>query len=345
MQRPVIIHAVTKKGKGYSFAEQHPEDFHGVSGFDIKTGTLKKRAAKTNSEVFGETVLRLARSDKRINAITAAMTDGLGLKAFAKELPDRFFDVAIAEQHALTMAAGLAVGGMRPVVAIYSSFLQRAYDQVLHDICLQKLPVVIAVDRAGLVGEDGATHQGIYDIAYLSAMPGMRLYSPATMEELEEMTALALSRDEPCAIRYGRMPLLSEPLKNAVEFGKWEVLRPAAKITVIATGAMVEIAQNALNALGDDTGLINARFINPMDEEALEMLAQKAQYVLTIEDGIADLGLGSRVEQRLGKQGVQVHRLGVPNRPIAHATLAQQREACGLSEERIIDTVRGLKRL
>ncbi len=338
MQRPVIIHAITKKGKGYSFAEEKPELFHGVPGFDIASGEVKKQTQKSNSEVFGETILSLAHRDLRINVITAAMTSGLGLKTFAGELPDRFFDVAIAEQHALTMAAGMAAEGMRPVVAIYSTFLQRAYDQVLHDICLQNLPVVLAVDRAGLVGEDGATHQGIYDIAYLLATPGMRLYSPASKEELVQMVELALSRDEPCAIRYGKTPLMSEPLKSAVEFGKWEIVEPIRSVTIVATGAMVEIARHAARACGD-VGLLNARFIEPMDDEALDLLAREAQDVITIEDGVADLGLGARITMRLNGSGVRVHRLGVPNKPILQASVTQQRELCGLSEEQIVYTI------
>ncbi len=342
MHRPVIIHAITEKGKGYSFAENNPELFHGVPGFDIASGEVKKRAQKSNSEVFGETILALARKDERINVITAAMTAGLGLKAFAKELPDRFFDVAIAEQHALTMAAGMAAEGVRPVVAIYSTFLQRAYDQVLHDICLQNLPVVLAVDRAGLVGEDGATHQGIYDIAYLLATPGMRLYSPASIQELEQMISLALSREEPCAIRYGKTPLMNKPLRTAVEFGKWEIVEPIRKITVVATGAMVEIALHAARACGD-VGLVNARFIEPMDDEVLDILAREAQDVITIEDGVANLGLGARITLRLNEHGVRVHRLGVPNQPITQASVAQQREQCGLTEEQIVYTICGLK--
>ncbi len=329
MECPVLVHAVTQKGKGYHFSEDDPERFHGISPFSVDTGAVENCVRKSNSDVFGDTMLRIAATDGRVAAITAAMPLGTGLAGFAACFPNRFFDVGIAEEHAVTMAAGMASGGMRPVVAIYSTFLQRAYDQILHDVCLQNLPVVFAVDRAGLVGDDGETHQGVYDIAYLSAVPNMKLYSPATQQELVHMLYMAIDRGEPAAIRYPRGHLMQAVSANHVTFGKWEELLPIAECTVVATGVMVAEALPIARELG--AGLVNARFLNPMDDEMLNTLSQKTKRIVTVEDGV--VSFGKNVALRLHAQSVTC--LGVPNRPIPQASVARQRVLCGISPEDI----------
>lgn len=329
----VLIHVITKKGAGYTFAEQDPEKFHGISKFDISTGGTEPGIKKSNSAVFGETLCRLAADDPEIVAVTAAMPAGTGLTAFAKQYPKRFFDVGIAEEHALTMAAGMAAGGLHPVVALYSTFLQRGYDQLLHDICLQKLPVIIGVDRAGLVGDDGETHQGVYDVSFLSAMPGMQIYSPSTQQELSAMLALAVSRQEPAAVRYSRGSLMEAPLETPVEFGKWEIIRPIAKTTIVATGSMVEQARSVAEDCG--AGLVNARFLSPMDDRVLSQLRENCRHIITIEDSVVHFG----DQVALAVAPVRVTRMGVPNRPIVQASVAQQRAACGISREDLVRAV------
>ena len=288
LQVPVLVHCVTQKGKGYAFSERNPEKFHGVAPFSIDTGDIESALKKSNSSVFGDAMLALAQKDPNIVAISAAMPIGTGLTEFAGRFPERFFDVGIAEEHALTMAAGMAAGGVKPVVAIYSTFLQRGYDQILHDICLQKLPVVLAVDRAGLVGDDGETHQGVYDMAFLSTMPNMTIYSPATQQELVHMLELAISRGEPAAVRYPRGSLMQAVSAQPVEKGVWEILEPIAEKTVIATGAMVAVAIPVCRKLG--AGLVNARTIQPMDGAMLDLIKQTAKKVVVMEEGVDCLG-------------------------------------------------------
>lgn len=335
MRLPVIIHCVTQKGKGYTFSEQNPEKFHGVAPFCADTGAVESVVKKTNSAVFGDALVRMAQQDKRIVAVTAAMPGGTGLTGFQKAYPERFFDVGICEQHALTMAAGMAEEGMRPVVAMYSTFLQRGFDQVLHDICLMKLPVVIAVDRAGLVGEDGETHQGVYDAAFLSMMPNMTVYSPATQQELVHMLTLAIANGEPAAIRYNRGSLMQMVSAVPVEKGKWEMLEPLQECTVIATGDMVEPAMSVAKDLG--TGLVNARTVKPMDEEMLAEIAHASWRVVVVEDGVDCLGKNVAV----ALPDCTVVRLHVPDRPIQQGKIDQQRIACGLSEADIRQAVLG----
>lgn len=277
--------------------------------------------------MFGEALLRTAEKDERIVAVCAAMPSGTGLSAFAERMPARFFDVGIAEQHAVTMAAGMAAEGLRPVVAVYSSFLQRAYDQLLHDVCLQHLPVVLAVDRAGLVGEDGETHQGIYDIAYLSAMPGMAIYSPATHQELVHMLDMALQRDEPAAIRYNRGSLMEAVGAEPLIFGRWETILPVSEVTVVATGCMVELALPIARETG--AGLLNARFLHELDAIALETLRAGARRVLVLEDGIASFGI--RMKAALSPLPVRV--FGVENQPVMQGTISQQRERFGMTAD------------
>ena len=335
MRIPVVVDCTTKKGKGYVYAEEDPVKFHGVNPFAVDTGDADAVVKKSNSAVFGDTLVALAERDPRIAAITAAMPNGTGLNPFAARFPERFFDVGIAEQHALTMAAGMAAEGMRPVVALYSTFLQRGFDQVLHDICLMKLPVVIAVDRAGLVGEDGETHQGVYDAAMLSMMPNMTVYSPASQQELVQMLALALTRDEPAAIRYNRGCLMHMVSLEPIAPGKWEDLEPVSETTVIATGSMVALALPVARACG--AGLVNARTIVPMDMDMLARLKSACKRVVVVEDGVDCLGkaVAAELSPRI------VVRMHVPDRPIAHATVSEQREECGLTEDALRRAITG----
>jgi 1-deoxy-D-xylulose-5-phosphate synthase len=329
--RPVIVHVKTVKGKGYLPAENNPEKFHGIGEFDPATGSEHDDNQKTNSSVFGDALARLARRDRLITAVTAAMREGTGLLPFSKEFPSRFFDVGIAEQHAVTMAAGMAISGLKPVVAVYSTFLQRAYDQLIHDVCLQKLHVVFAVDRAGLIGRDGETHQGAYDIAYLSHMPGMTVYSPASQTELEEMLEQALQLGSPAAIRYNRGLLPEKVSGSPVIYGKWDVIRPPRAVTVIAAGRFVETVLH-LNA---DIGLISARFIKPLDLELLGSLKHACKAVIVIEDGVVTGGLGSAVARYLCPSLIRVECMGLPDEPVPQGSIAEQDEFCELTEEYI----------
>ncbi len=331
MEEPVLLHVITRKGKGYGPAEQEPGRFHGIGPFDIATGKEPDNGTVSNSVTAGQTVCRLAEKDKDIAVITAAMSSGTGMEEFEKRFPDRFFDVGIAEQHAVTMAAGLACGGMKPVAAIYSSFLQRAYDQLLHDVALQKLPVVFAVDRAGLVGADGETHQGVYDIAYTLTMPNVDIYSPASKGELREMLAIAIDKGNPAVVRYGRgaLPEVDYP---AVEYGKWLEIKPVSKVTVIATGRMVETAKRA--AVGTDAGIVSARCIRPMDEDMLKRIGEEAHVIITVEDGLASGGMGSRIAERFSGS-IKVIRMGVADTPVQQASPMEQDILCGMDEDSI----------
>ncbi|HWQ06216.1 MAG TPA: 1-deoxy-D-xylulose-5-phosphate synthase [Feifaniaceae bacterium] len=325
MKVPVIVHCVTQKGKGYAFSERNPEKFHGVAPFSIDTGDIEPMLKKSNSSVFGGAMIELAEKDPKIVAVSAAMPIGTGLAEFATRFPDRFFDVGIAEEHALTMAAGMAAGGLKPVVAIYSTFLQRGYDQILHDICLQNLPVVLAIDRAGLVGEDGETHQGVYDASFLFDMPNITIYSPATQQELVHMLKLAVERGEPAAVRYPRGSLIQAVSSVPVERGKWEVIEPIAEKTVIATGAMVALAMPVARKLG--AGLVNARTFRPMDDELLETIQKTAKFVVVMEEGVDCLGLAVTA----AVAPVKVERMNVSCAPVTHASVSSQRERCGLT--------------
>lgn len=333
LRQPVVIHTVTQKGKGYSLAESSPDKFHGIGAFDPQTGYIRGKAACTNSDVLGMTLCDLAERDKRIVAITAAMPDGTGLTDFARRFPRRFFDVGIAEQHAVTLAAGMAAAGLRPVVAIYSTFLQRAYDQLLHDVALQGLPVVFAVDRAGLVGEDGETHQGVYDLAYLHTIPELDIYAPSSQEELAALLPMALAAGRPVAVRYPRGALTNRPLEGPMERGKWNILRPLRPVTLVAEGPMVERALLAVE--GRDVGVVDAWCIRPMDGDTIDEIKGRCKRILCLEDGLQTGGLGSRLCEALSGTGIQVARLGVGEAPVAQGTAAQQYAWCGLNVESI----------
>lgn len=327
MHVPVIVHCVTQKGKGYAYSERNPEKFHGIAPFSIDTGDVERHSRKSNSNVFGDAMIELADKDPHIVAVSAAMSIGTGLAEFEGRFPDRFFDVGIAEEHALTMAAGMAACGMKPVVAIYSTFLQRGYDQVLHDICLQKLPVILAVDRAGLVGDDGETHQGVYDAAFLSTMPNMTIYSPATQQEIVHMLSLAVERGEPAAIRYPRGSLMQAVSSVPVERGKWEILEPVAEQTIVAVGPMVSVAMPVARKYR--AGLINARSLRPMDEKLLDRLGREAKRVIVMEENVDCLGM--RIAAALSP--IPVVRMCVPDTPVMHACVGRQRDCCGLNAE------------
>lgn len=327
LRKPVIVHCVTQKGKGYTFSERNPAKFHGIAPFSIDTGDVVANAKKSNSAVFGDTMVALAEKDPRIVAVSAAMSIGTGLSEFSTRFPDRFFDVGIAEEHALTMAAGMAASGMKPVVAIYSTFLQRGYDEILHDICLQKLPVVLAVDRAGLVGDDGETHQGVYDAAFLSTMPNMTIYSPATQQELTHMMSLAIERGEPAAVRYSRGSLMQAVSMQPVEHAVWEVMEDISEKTIIATGTMVAVSLPVARKHG--AGLINARTIKPLDKSVLQSIRKKSKLVIVMEESIDCLGL--RLAAELAP--IPVVRMCVPDDPVEQACVNQQRQHCGLTAE------------
>ncbi|MGG5462442.1 1-deoxy-D-xylulose-5-phosphate synthase [Clostridium sp. B9] len=306
---PVIIHTVTKKGKGYELAEKNPNKYHGVSPFDLEQGVVSKFASRNYSSAFGEEMINLAKEDKSIVAVTAAMPDGTGLKEFREVFPERFFDVGIAEQHAVTLSAGMAAEGLKPFFAVYSTFLQRAYDQVLHDVCIQKLPVTLCLDRAGIVGEDGETHQGIFDISFLSPIPNMTIIAPKCIDEMKVMLKWASEFNAPLAIRYprgGDLDINLTPLK-AIKYGKWEKIQDGEKIAVIATGKMVQHAILAAKRLKEeknvDVLIINATFIKPMDTEILRDLSRDKFKILTVEDNIKKGGFGEGVLEFLNEIG------------------------------------------
>lgn len=296
IEGPILIHVITKKGKGYYYAEENPDKYHGISEFDIKTGEALSKSSKDYSKVFGEKIVELAKKDEKIVAVTAAMKDGTGLKEFAKEFPDRFFDVGIAEQHAVGLVAGMARSKLKPVFAVYSSFLQRGYDQLIHDIAIQNLPITIAIDRAGIVGADGETHQGLFDMAYLSHIPNFIIMAPKNFEELEKMMEFSIELKRPTAIRYprGEEGELHFQKCDDIKLGKAEVIKEGSNLTIVSIGKMVERALEAaleVEKVGISVEVINARFLKPLDNETILKSAQKTKKVITIEDGILNGGL------------------------------------------------------
>jgi 1-deoxy-D-xylulose-5-phosphate synthase len=352
MNGPILVHVVTQKGKGYQFAEEDPHGFHGVASFDVATGRLVSPSAiPTYTKVFGRTLVKLAHQDSRIVAITAAMCEGTGLTEFCREFPKRFYDVGIAEQHAVTFAAGLAIEGLIPVVAIYSTFLQRAYDQVLHDVCLQKLPVVFALDRGGLVGEDGATHQGLFDYSYLSCIPNIIVMAPKDENELQHMLKTAAECGQPVSLRYPRGKGIGTDLDDhlkILEIGKGEILKEGSDLAVLAIGSTVYPALAAAGQLakeGLSIRVINARFVKPLDEQLIVETVSAIKKVVTIEENVLHGGFGTAVLALLaekGISGVEVKRLGIPDAFVKHATQAEQRREYDLDEEGIIRTIRGM---
>jgi 1-deoxy-D-xylulose-5-phosphate synthase len=324
MRGPRFVHVVTKKGKGYKHAEEHPETFHGVGKFCIETGEVRKKSTSYTT-VFGDTIVKLAKRNDRIVAISAGMTLGTGLKKFSLEIPERFHDVGICEQHAVTMAASLALDGYIPVCAIYSTFLQRAYDQIIHDVSLQRAPVIFAVDRAGLVGEDGPTHHGPFDLSYFSCVPNVVISAPKDGTELIALLKTAVDyRKGPFVIRYPRSSCsMSDEDPPALRVGTWDVLHEGVRFAIIATGSMVAQAQNALPLLkrrGLNPTLVNARFIKPLDCVLLNQLVRRLRTIITVEENACHGGFGSSVFQYFCKQNakVKVHCIGLPDDFVEH---------------------------
>lgn len=354
MKEAVIIHVSTKKGKGYRPAELDPSAFHGVGPFSMKEGIMKQKTvpSQTYTDVFRDTMLELAEEDSRVVAVSAAMPSGTGLSAMAEQYPAQFFDVGIAEEHAVTFAAGMAIGGMKPVVALYSTFLQRAYDQLLHDVCIGNLPVVIAVDRAGLVGSDGETHQGIFDLAFLSQMPGMVVMAPKNAWELQQMLRFAVDAEYPVAVRYPRGGACQdfEQQKQPLELGKSEWLIQGREIALLAVGSMVEIGAEVCRSLQEQglrPSLINARFVKPVDEDILEELVKEHRFVVTLEEGVITGGYGQNVASWYEARGipqVQVCPVALPDQFIEHGSVEILREKYAISAERVTERVLALCR-
>ncbi len=346
---PVLLHVVTQKGKGYPHAEQLPMKYHGVTAFDVATGVFKKApsAPPSYTGVFGQAMCELAVADSRLVAITAAMTEGTGLDEFARRFPGRFYDVGIAEQHAVTFAAGLACEGYRPVAAIYSTFLQRAYDQVIHDVCLMRLPVVFALDRGGIVGADGPTHHGLYDLAYLAAAPNLTLMAPKDENELRHMLYTAVEHGGPVALRYPRGSGLGvelEPFRK-LEIGRAEILREGADGAVLALGSMVQPSLEAAERLAREglaLTVINARFVKPLDEELIACLAAEKPFLVTVEEGTLAGGFGALVAALAQDRHIPVSilRLGVPDRIIPHGPPALLHAKYGLDSDGITESIR-----
>jgi 1-deoxy-D-xylulose-5-phosphate synthase len=347
---PTLLHVVTQKGKGYPHAEKLPMKYHGVTQFDVSTGAFHKAPAKAPSytAVFGKAMCDLAERDPRVVAITAAMCEGTGLAEFSKRFPNRFFDVGIAEQHAVNFAAGLACEGMRPVAAIYSTFLQRAYDQLVHELCLMHLPVTLALDRAGIVGADGPTHHGLYDLVYLSALPGMVVMAPKDENELRHMLRTALSIDGPAAVRYPRGNGIGVPLDSEfkqLEVGKAEILRDGGDIAILALGSMVYPCLDAaarLESAGIKATVINARFMKPLDQELFTVLAAEKQFLVTAEEGTEAGGFGAQVAALLHDRKIptSILRLAVPDRIVPHGAPNLLHAKYGLDVEGIVDRIR-----
>ncbi len=343
----VLVHVITKKGKGYPPAEENPARFHGTGPFDIRTGEpVAAGSTDSYTQVFSKVLTDIARKDEKVVAITAAMEDGTGLSAFKKHFPHRFFDVGIAEEHGMTFAAGLAAGGMKPVFAVYSSFLQRAYDQTLHDVCLQNLPVVIAVDRAGLVGSDGETHQGVFDLSYLSTIPNMTILSPKNRWEMADMLRFAVDFQYPVAIRYPRGSAYEgmREFRAPVEYGKSEVLYEEEDIAIIFVGHMSELAaqvRRELKRTGYSCSLINARFVKPLDTALFERLAVDHRLFVTIEENVVTGGFGEQVMDYVSSAELNVHvcNIGISDDYVEHGNVDILRKEVGLEPNAIVKRV------
>lgn len=347
MKGPVLVHVVTKKGKGYKFSEEDPARFHGIAPFDAENGHEETMLDMTFTKAFSNAMLSLAEKDSRIVAVTAAMKDGTGLRRFAERYPDRFFDVAIAEQHAVTMAAGMAASGLRPVVAIYSSFLQRAYDQLLHDVCMQNLPVILAIDRAGLVGEDGPTHHGIFDISYLRSMPNMHILAPKDGRELEEMLKFALSINGPVAIRYPKGPTVYDTslCNKNINITEWECLCHGTDINIFAVGRMVESALRAASILqgtGINASVYNARCIKPLPTSFLYNALVNVKHVVTIEENTIKGGFGSSISEFIFENninGIDLCMIGIPDKFAPHGSTSDILKALHMTPEAIAEYI------
>ena len=346
MKEAVIVHVCTHKGKGYRPAEKNPSYFHGVSPFNIKDGSSRHNGetAKTYTDIFSDTILEAAKEREDIVAVSAAMPSGTGLTAMASKYPKRFLEVGIGEEHAVTFAAGMAAGGLKPVVAIYSTFLQRAYDQILHDVCIGKLPVVFAVDRAGLVGSDGETHQGIFDIAYLRSMPNMTVMAPKNAWELRQMMLFALEQNTPTAIRYSRGAAWEglQDHQQEITMGKAEWICEGQEIALLAVGNMVETAmwvREHLKAEGQKVSVVNMRFVKPIDEEVLQKIKERHSKVVTLEEGVFNGGFGEAVSAWYEGTPMRVLNIALPDQFIEHGSVTELKKKYGLDPESITQKI------
>lgn len=344
---PVLVHVLTKKGKGYLPAEENPSRFHGTGPFDIQTGEpISKGGTDSCTDVFSKVMLDLAKKDDRLVAITAAMEDGTGLAAFHRYYPDRFFDVGIAEGHGVTFAAGLAAAGLHPVFAVYSSFLQRGFDQMIHDVCLQKLPVVFAVDRAGLVGSDGETHQGIFDISFLSLVPGMNIMAPKNLWELQDMLEFGVKFDAPLAIRYPRGQAYRglEEFRAPIEYGKAEMLYEESDIALFALGSMVSTGEHVrekLKAKGHACTLVNARFVKPLDTDMIDHLCKDHKLIVTMEENVLRGGMGMYVTKYIHEfyPEIRVIQIALPDAYVEHGNVSVLREMLGIDSDSVLKRI------
>ena len=343
----VLVHVVTKKGKGYLPAETNPSKFHGTGPFDVTTGeTIGGSGKDSYTDIFSKVLADIGKKDEKVVAITAAMADGTGLSRFAKLFPERFFDVGIAEEHAMTFAAGLAAGGMKPVFAVYSSFLQRAFAQTIHDVCLQNLPVVIAVDRAGLVGSDGETHQGVFDLSFLSLIPNLSILSPKNRWEMADMVRFAVGFQYPIALRYPRGEAYEglKEFRAPIEYGKSELLYEESEIAVMFVGHMSFLAEQVredLKAAGYQCSLINARFVKPLDTEMIRKISENHRILVTIEENVLTGGFGEQVEDFVMREGIplKVRTIGISDDYVEHGNVDVLRKEVGLDRESIVKKV------
>ncbi len=339
---PVLLHIATKKGKGYKFAEANPTKFHGIGPFDIQTGKTLSLKKVTYTEVFSKAIVKLAEKDNKIVAITAAMPDGTGLKSFSKNFPNRFFDVGIDEGHAVTFAAALAAGGLKPVVAIYSTFMQRALDNIIHDVALQNLPVIMMLDRAGIVGEDGATHHGAFDLSYLKYIPNLTIMAPANETELQDMLNTAFTLKNPSVIRYprgsGTRTASFQRDFELIEIGKAKLERDGKDACIICLGNVLQICLEAADRLkekGKQVSVLNMRFLKPFDEESVKNILTYTNKIVTVEEGSLLGGMGETVKSVLSGTGAKIHSIGLADEFVEHGKQSLIRELCGLSAENI----------
>ena len=347
VEAPVLVHVLTKKGKGYKIAEENPDKFHATGPFNIETGEAKSKKKDDYSKIFGKKLVELAKDNPKIVAVTASMKDGTGLTEFQKQYPDRFFDVGIAEQHAIGFAAGMAKAGMIPVVPIYSSFYQRAYDQVIHDVAIQELPVVMCVDRAGVVGADGETHQGLLDMAFFRLVPNLTILAPKNFKELEDMLEFAVNLGKPVVIRYprGGEDNYRFNSENQIELGKAELLKDGEDITIIAIGKMVARAMKIAEKLQKEdikAAVINSRFLKPLDKEKIKEFVIKTKIVVTIEDGTIINGLATAVSEVITENGIKDKKIlnyAYPDKFIQHGSVAELEKIYGLDEEKIYNDI------
>lgn len=349
LDEPIIIHVVTKKGKGYKLAEQNPAKFHGINPFSLKTGeVLSKNSSSSNTDVFSDTLVEAAREDEKIVAVTAAMPDGTGLQKFANEYPERFYDVGIAEEHAVTFCAGMAANGLKPVFAVYSTFLQRGFDQILHDTALGNYPVIFGLDRSGLVGADGETHQGVFDIPYLSVIPNLTIMAPINAKELREMLLYTLKNIKgPTAIKYSRGEALRlfEDQWEKIRYGKSQTLKKGRDAVIISVGNMISEAVKAVEILenqGYKIGLVNPRFVKPLDDEMLDHLAKDYSFIVTLEEGMLNGGFGSMVMQNLYQKGYtgKIRNIGIKDQFVEHGSISELRHMLNLDGESIAVSVK-----